>query len=97
MITLKVYRKKGETVLAACDKELLGKSFREGELKLEVHAAFYEGEDADEEMLVNRLMNASIANLVGERTIGIAVRHKMVHEECVIRIQGVPHVQMVRM
>lgn len=97
MITLRVFRQRGEVLLAACDKELVGRIMREGDLKLEVCPAFYEGEDADEEMLLNRLRNASIANLVGERTVGIAIKHELVDEGCVVRIEGVPHVQLVRM
>lgn len=97
MITLRVYRRSGEVLLAACDKELVGRTMREGHMKLEVCPSFYEGEDADEEMLLNRLRNASIANLVGERTVGIAIRHRLVDEGCVVRVEGVPHVQLVRM
>jgi hypothetical protein len=97
MITMRMYRRGGDTVLAACDKELVGRILREGEVKLDVCSAFYEGEDADEEMLVNRLRNASIANLVGEETVAIAAKHNLINEECVMRISGVPHVQLVKL
>ncbi|MDH7508713.1 MAG: DUF424 family protein [Methanomassiliicoccales archaeon] len=96
MITARVYRRGEEIVVAACDKDLLGKMFREGELHIEVVKDFYEGEDVDEETLVNRLSIATIANLVGELTVGIAIRHNFINEECVLRIAGVPHAQMVR-
>jgi len=97
MITLRMYRQRGEVVLAACDKELMGKTFREGELKLDVCSSFYEGEDANEEVLLNRLKGATIANLVGEKTVAIATKHGLVDEDCVLRIGGVPHVQLVKM
>jgi len=97
MITLRIYRQRGEVVLAACDKELMGRTLREGGLRLDVCSSFYEGEDASEEMLLNRLRNATIANLVGERTVGVATEHGLVDEECVLRIEGVPHVQLVKM
>jgi hypothetical protein len=97
MIALRIYRQRGEVLLAACDKELMGKTFREGGLKLDVCSAFYEGEEANEEMLLNRLKNATIANLVGERTVGVATKHGLVDEDCVLRIEGVPHVQLVKM
>lgn len=97
MITVRVYRHRGEVVVAACDKELMGRKLREGKLKLDVCSSFYEGEDADEEMLLNRLRNATIANLVGEKTVRIATQHGLVNEDCVLRIEGVPHVQLVKM
>lgn len=93
---MRVHRSGREIVVAACDKDLIGKVFREGELHLEVSRGFYEGDDADEETLVNRLSMATIANLVGEVTVGIAIRHNFINEDCVLRIAGVPHAQMVR-
>jgi hypothetical protein len=96
LITARVYQRGKEIVLAACDKDLLGKMFREGELHIEVVRDFYEGEDVDEETLVNRLSIATIANLVGEITVKIAIKHRFINEDCVLRIAGVPHAQMVR-
>jgi len=97
VIVLRMYRRGGEVVGAACDKELIGRSLREGRTKLDVAESFYHGEEADEEMLINRLRMATIANLVGERTVSIASKHKMIDEQCVMLIEGVPHVQMVKM
>lgn len=96
MITVRVYRKGQDILVAACDKELLGKTFKEGDLRLEV-TPFYEGEDADEEMLLNRLSCCTVANLVGKRTVGIATKHNLISGDYVITIDGVPHVQLVKM
>jgi hypothetical protein len=96
LITVKMYRSRDDVVVAACDKDLLGKVFYEGELKLEVLPAFYQGEDADAEMLISRLKMASIANLVGEKVCQIAADGGYIEMDCVMRIDGVPHAQMVR-
>lgn len=82
--------------MAACDKDQLGKVLRDGDLKLDVMRSFYEGEDCDEAMLVNRLEMASVANLVGEKVCQVATKHQFISEECILRIAGVPHAQMVR-
>jgi len=97
MICLKVYSKGTETLVAACDSDLLGKTFRGRGLTITISAGFYKGDDADEEMLVNRLEIATVANLVGKRTLEIAVRHGFVDPDCVLDIGGVPHAQMARM
>jgi hypothetical protein len=97
VITVRVYRHGSETVVAAADKSLLGRCLREDEIRLDVCSSFYEGEDADEELLVSRLQMATIANLVGEETVGAATRNNLISEECVMKIEGVPHVQMVKM
>lgn len=96
MITVKVYQHGREILVAACDKDLLGKTLREGELKLSVERDFYEGEDGDEEILVNRLENSTVANLVGEKVCAIAIKHNFITEECILRISGVPHAQMLK-
>lgn len=95
-MTVRVFRKGPDILVAACDKDLLGKTLRDGEIKLEVSKEFYQGEDADEDILVNRLQHATIANLVGEKTCQIAAKHDFISMECVIRINGVPHAQMVK-
>lgn len=96
-ITVRIHKKGGDILVAACDGELLGNVLREGELKLEVSPSFYEGEDASEELLLNRLNNSTMANLVGERTVGLAVKHKFIDEDCILYIGGVPHAQLVKM
>lgn len=97
MICVKVYRKGSEVLVAACDEDIVGKTFRSNDLKITVSEGFYKGEAADEDMLVNRLEMATIANLVGEKTLEIAVRRGFVDPGCVMKIGGVPHAQMARM
>lgn len=97
MISVKLYRKGPEVLVAACDSDILGKTFRGEGLKIHVSEGFYKGDVGDEEMLVNRLEMATIANLVGKKTLEIAVRRGFVDPSCVLLIGGVPHAQMARM
>jgi len=97
MIRVKVYRRGSEVLVAACDSEILGKTFRSEGVRLHLSESFYDGERADEAILVNRLEMATVANLAGRRTIEVAVRRGFVDEACVMVIDGVPHAQMARM
>ncbi|WP_457752036.1 DUF424 domain-containing protein [Thermococcus sp.] len=97
MIYIKVYRVQGEVLLAACDEELLGRTFREGEIKLEVKERFYKGELVEEGQLGELLEEATIANLTGERCVSKAIELGYVDPERVLKVQGVPHAQMARM
>jgi len=96
-IYVKVYRVQGEVLVAACDEELLGKTFREGELKLEVKERFYKGELREVEDLKSLLEEATIANLTGERCVSKAIELGYVDPERVLKIQGVPHAQMAKL
>lgn len=96
-VSVKVHRSGKELLVAACDCEIIGQTFREGKLRIHVSRDFYEGDTVEEEILVNRLEMATIANLVGRRTVDIAVKHGLVDPECVLVIDGVPHAQIARM
>ncbi len=94
-IAMKIYKIRGEVLLAACDRELLGKKFVEDELQLEVKKEFYFESYVSERTFINSMKIATIANLVGERVIKIAIREGYIDRDNVIRIDGVPHAQMV--
>jgi len=97
MISIKVYRHGNETVVAACDLDIMGKTFSGKGLKIHVSEGFYGGESGDEELLASRLEIATIANLVGKRTVACAIARGFVDPACVMDIGGVPHAQMARM
>src|SRR2546427_11094642 len=72
-IRMKVYHQGKETLVAAADADLLGKTFREGKFKIEV-GKFYEGEVVSEEDFVGHLKLAAIGNFVGTETVDAATR-----------------------
>ena len=80
-------------VIAACDEELLGKTLGEGEQKLEVSESFYGGEIVTLEEFSDKLKEAKIANLVGEKCVGKAIELGLVLESAVKKIGGIPHAQ----
>lgn len=96
MICMRIYRKGAEVLLAACDNDILGKKFRDGELRIEC-GSFYDGQEVTAEEFVQRMGEVTIANLVGERTVRAAIDAGFVDESCVIWIDKVPHAQMVVM
>ncbi|HIH70020.1 DUF424 domain-containing protein [Methermicoccus shengliensis] len=88
----------GKTVLvAACDEELVGRTLRQGKLKLHVSEQFYVGERVEEAAMIEEIRRADISNLVGEHVVGCAIRAGEVLEENVLYIEGVPHAQIVRL
>ena len=91
---MKVYRQGKETLVAAADADLIGKTFREGKFKIEV-GPFYEGDVVSEETLVSQLRLATIGNFVGTETVEAAMRGGFVSDAGVLWIDGVPHAQFV--
>jgi hypothetical protein len=96
-VYLRVFKDPKHTLVAACDSELLGETFREGKFKLEVKTDFYRGVSASIPEALQAIDAADIANLVGEGIIEAAVRKGFVDPSAIVHISGVPHVQIVRM
>ena len=96
-VSLRIFKDAKYTLVAVCDSELLGATFREGKLKLEVKVDFYKGVSTSIPEALQAIDGADIANLVGEGIVEAAVQGGFVDPSAIVRIGGVPHVQMIRM
>ncbi len=92
---MKVHKYNNEILVAASDADLIGKTFVDGKLTLQISKIFYGEEIVTAEQLIEKLEIATIANLVGKEVISIAINEKFIKEEGIIRIAGIPHAQMV--
>lgn len=97
MISLKIYRHGNDLMIGACDEHLIGKTFKEGKFRLFVDKKFYDGDRVDATTLRRFLRDATIANLVGPETVKVAMDLGLVDPDCILRIKGIPHAQIVCM
>jgi hypothetical protein len=97
MISIRVYKHGDDLVIGACDEHLLGRKFRQGKFQIDVSKRFYDGERINQKTLEKFLADATIANLVGEETVKCAIKLGLINPECILRVKGVPHAQMIRM
>ncbi len=97
MISIRIYRQGKETLVSACDKNLIGKKFVEGKLQIDASEKFYGGETVDVKTLGKLLAEATIANLVGKEAVLHAIKLGFINKDCVLTIKGIPHAQMLRM
>ncbi|MFA1609625.1 DUF424 domain-containing protein [Halobellus rubicundus] len=87
-------------LVSVCDPECLGETYVDGDVSLEVTEDFYGGEEAaeaDAETVIDSLTRASVANIVGERAVGVAVEAGIVDEERVLVVDGTYHAQLLWM
>ncbi|HVL88059.1 MAG TPA: DUF424 family protein [Candidatus Thermoplasmatota archaeon] len=96
MFVFKVYQRGAERVLAACDAAILGQEFREGEIRLRVLEGFYGGERIERRELAAQLRVCTIANLVGNEAVAVAVELGLVDPQRVLRVGGVAHAQLAK-
>jgi hypothetical protein len=97
LVYMNVFYRNNLKLVALCDPELLGKTFREGKLKLEVKEAFYRGMLVPINEALKELYEADIGNLVGEKIIEAAIKSGLVNPNAVIYISGTPHVQTLKL
>ncbi len=96
-VFLRTFATEKGTLVACCDEELMGKTFREGKLRLSLDAGFYGDTLFGLGEALILLDKADNLNLVGKNVIDAAIEKGIVHPEAVILISGVPHVQVMRM
>ncbi len=83
-------------IVGICDKNLLGKKLKQGEvvLDLEKHRDFYQGKGLTPELAGEWILQGRNLNLVGEKTIAAARKVMKIDEGRLKRIKGVPHLQV---
>jgi uncharacterized protein len=91
-------RKIGENVvLAICDEVLLGRTLKEGKIVFHINDEFYNGGKVSVDEAVNIIKNSTIVNLVGRACVERAIADGYVHPDAVIKIEGVPHAQIIKL
>ena len=81
-------------VVAICDKALIGKTFKEDNKKIFLRENFFQGEEKTKEELIKEIKRQQIEdatfNIVGEKSIQIALDCGIISEKGIKKIQGVP-------
>ena len=96
-VYLRVRRLNNEVMVACCDEDIAGKTFREGKLKIEVKKDFYCGELVSIEEGVEAIKKGTIVNIVGNNIVSEAISAGLIHPQGIIKIEGVAHAQKVIM
>ncbi len=83
-------------ITALCDANLLGSAFEEGDLVLDLKTfrAFYEGKKVSKKEAEALLKNAKNVNVVGKKSVALALKVLKVPSASVKKIAGVPHLQV---
>lgn len=86
----------GSTLLAVCDRDLLGKELKQGKVIFHIREEFYKGSLVNLEEAIGLVKRSAIVNMVGRGIVKKAVEEGLIHPDAILRIQGVPHAQIVK-
>ncbi|BAK54317.1 MULTISPECIES: DUF424 domain-containing protein [Sulfurisphaera] len=96
-VSLNIIRREGYVFVNICEPELIGKTFKEGEVNLVINKEFYEGQEVSLDYAFSLLDEANVVSIVGNKIIEEAVKRGFLKEEGVISIQGVKFAQIYNM
>ncbi len=88
--------------VAIADKELIGKQFFEDKKQLDVKESFYSGENSEEmteeqvkKTIIDWVREDATFNIVGKKSISLALKINLINEECVGKIKGIPYAMVL--
>ncbi len=91
MFSFKLHRSGKEVVLAVCDQEILGRTFEEGEVILDVSREFYGGGLGGPEVFSAEFTSMIV---VGRKAVAEAARRGLVRKTA--EVSGIPYAFVFR-
>lgn len=92
---LKVHHPPGAgDIVAVCDRELLNTTISYGEVSVRISEAFYGNVPASEDEVRIALEKAETINLMGRRSVSIAIEMGLITRSGCIMIGEIPHAQV---
>ena len=95
---LKIHRSRDTgDVVAVCDRELLNTTVSHEKLSIIISDSFYGNTPATEDEVKDALKYAGNINLIGERSVNLAIEMGLVTKSGCMMIGNVPHAQIYRL
>ena len=91
MFYVKIHKSESGNIVAVCDEDLLGKTFSSDGLKINVSEYFFKDMKKDKDFVSNVLNSCYSANLVGKNAIDLATELRIISQENIILVEGVPY------
>lgn len=82
------------TVVAICDKDLLGKKISSENKQIDLTTTFFNGEEKTErevrEIIEDMRREDATFNIVGPKSCKIALEQGLIDSSCILQISGIP-------
>jgi hypothetical protein len=93
---LRIMKYQDSTMINMCDVELIGMKLEQGDLVIDISKEYFQQEIIEEFQAERLLRLCSIANLVGERIVKMAIDLRFAKEMSIKRISGVPFLMIFK-
>lgn len=85
----------GQKVVAIIDDELLGQRVDGGDIELKFDSSFYKGNKLEAAEILKEIRESYMLNCAGENTISFLKEHRLISDEDINIIEGVPYVYVI--
>jgi uncharacterized protein len=86
----------GSTMVNICDIELVGTKLEQDEIIVDLTKEYFQQEIIEESKAEILLQTCSVANLVGERIVGKAIKMRLAKEISIKTISGIPFLMIFK-
>jgi len=80
-------------LLVITDADIVGKSFEEDKLQLDLSIDFYKGEIKSKEEIKELVPKARHIHLTGKEAVAIGIELNLVDVNIILYVQGIPHAE----
>ena len=87
---------KENVLVNICDEELIGRTVTEGKLKMQISKEFYFGEVVEAPEALDLIRKCAIVNLVGHRSVSLAVDNNIGARQVIREIEDVPFLMVYK-
>ena len=92
MFYYKLHKTDFGTMIAVCDKELLGKTLKNKDLDFFVNPRFY-GESEINEKILELIVDVNDGNVIGNKIVKLLLKNQVISKESIIKIGKINHAQ----
>lgn len=94
-LVVKVHTKNERTIVAVCDKDLVGTLIEDGDVQLDLRSDFFAGDEMDLKEVGDLVRNADGVNLVGDEAVKVGLQEDVIDESHIMKVDGTPYAQAV--
>lgn len=92
MFYYKIHKTNFGSLIAICDKELIGKTLKNKDIDFFINPRFYGNEEIDERVL-ELIKDAKDGNVVGNNIVTLLLKNKIISKKSIMKIGNIKHAQ----
>lgn len=86
----------GKKIVNVCDKDLLGKTVKEGKIEMNISSNYFDGELVSLDTAIQIIKSSNMINLAGNKIIFEVINAKLACEDAIKKVGGIPFLMIFK-